>query len=310
MRIGARGSKLSLAQAGHMQRRIAAALGADPSNPADVERVAPLIVITTTGDRIQDRRLLEIGGKGLFTKEIDDAQLAHRIDVAVHSGKDLPTTLPEGLMAAGFLPREDPRDAFISRRAATLEELPPGAVVGTASLRREALVRRLRPDLTVVLIRGNVDTRLRKVASGEVDATILAMAGLNRLGLAAEATSVLPAETFIPAVAQGAIALVIRTEDAVARAACATIVDASTTRCVTVERAFLGVLDGSCRTPIAGHARETEGLVGFEGLVLKPDGRAAYAVAGIQAAGEPPDALGARLGHEIKPRLPPDLFER
>src|SRR3954464_12772652 len=204
--IGTRGSPLALAQAHEAQARLAEALG------WDVVRL-PLSLFKTTGDAIQDRPLSEAGGKGLFTKELDIALLEGSIDLAVHSAKDLPTTLPEGIVIVGFLPREDARDAFISHRYRSLAGLPSGAVVGSASLRRQAQIRRLRPDLQVTLLRGNVQTRLAKLERGEVDATLLAMAGLRRLGLTDHVTAILDTDDFLPAVGQGAIAIAIRADD-------------------------------------------------------------------------------------------------
>ena len=206
LRIGSRGSPLALVQANEVKSRLAAAAGLDAGR-IEIE------IIRTTGDVVQDRPLAESGGKGLFAKEIEEALIAGAIDLAVHSAKDLPTELPAGLMLAGFLPREDPRDAFISRKAKTFGELPPGAVVGTASPRRQALVRRLRPDVGVVTLRGNVETRLRKLEAGEVDATLLAVAGLKRLGLVSAATAILDPDEFLPAVGQGAIAIETRADD-------------------------------------------------------------------------------------------------
>jgi hydroxymethylbilane synthase len=298
LRIGTRGSPLALAQAHETRRRLSIALNEPESRFA-------LVVIKTSGDKILDRALSESGGKGLFTKEIDEAQLAHEVDISVHSGKDLPTKLPEGLIEAGFLEREDPRDAFISLRAKSFADLPEGAIIGTASLRRQAMVRRLRPDLRVVLLRGNVQTRLAKLRAGEIDATILALAGLNRLGLAHEATAVLEPDTFLPAVAQGAIGLVVRDGDVVARAAAKAIHHADTTRAVAAERTFLGVLDGSCKTPIAGHATLVEAGVRLAGLVLSPDGCRAF-----HGEATHTDAIeaGSMLGRRIKDALPPDIF--
>ncbi|MGL4243528.1 MAG: hydroxymethylbilane synthase, partial [Beijerinckiaceae bacterium] len=247
----------------------------------------------------------EAGGKGLFTKEIDEAQLRGEVDISVHSGKDLPTKLPEGLAEAGFLEREDPRDAFVSLKAKGFADLSPGAVVGTASLRRQAMVRRLRPDLRVELLRGNVQTRLSKLKSGEVDATILALAGLNRLGLAHEAAAVLDTDEFLPAVAQGAIGLVVRAGDRRTLDALAAVTHAETTRAVAAERAFLGVLDGSCRTPIAGHATIGPAGVRLMGLVLSPDGRRFY---DGEESGTDAAAVGERLGRRIKADLPADIF--
>src|SRR5512140_1469832 len=213
VRIGARGSKLSLAQAGHMQRRIAAALGADPEDAAAVERLAPLVVITTTGDRVQDRRLLEIGGKGMFTKEIEEALLDGRIDCAIHSLKDMPALLPDGLCIAAIPEREDPRDAFLSHKAERLEDLPKGARLGTASLRRQAQSLHRRRDLDVQMLRGNVDTRLAKLAAGEADAILLAYAGLRRLGLADRPRSLIDPTLCPPAPGQGALAVQTRIAD-------------------------------------------------------------------------------------------------
>src|SRR6516162_2226695 len=206
LRIGTRGSPLALAQASLVRARLAAAHG------VAAERIE-MKVIRTTGDAIRDRPLAEVGGKGLFTKEIEEALLAGDIDVAVHSAKDMPTELPAGLSIAAVLPREDPRDVFISRKAATLRALPTGAIVGTASLRRQALVKRTRPDLAVVNFRGNVETRLRKLEEGAVDATVLALAGLRRLGLAEKATAILTIDEFLPAVGQGFLAVVARADD-------------------------------------------------------------------------------------------------
>src|ERR1700733_1027341 len=210
--------------------------------------VAPkIIAIKTSGDMIQDRALAEAGGKGLFTKEIDAAMLAREIDLAVHSAKDLPTILPEGIRIAGYLPREDARDALISSRADSIAGLPRGGALGTASLRRQAQVKRLRPDLKVELLRGNVETRLRKAERGEIDATLLAYAGLKRLGLAHRATALLEIDEFLPAVGQGAIGITARPDDGATLAALAAILDAATGEALACERAFLAVLDGSCK---------------------------------------------------------------
>jgi hydroxymethylbilane synthase len=296
--IGTRGSPLAMAQAHETQARLAAALG-EPKDRFEIR------VVKVTGDQILDRALAEAGGKGLFTKEIDEAQLRGEVDISVHSGKDLPTTLPDGLVEAGFLEREDPRDAFLSLSARTIAELKAGAVVGTASLRRQAMVRRMRPDLRVVLLRGNVQTRLGKLKSGEVDATILALAGLNRLGLAHEAASILEPDGFLPAVAQGAIGLVARAGDARTLAALDRIVHAATTTAVAAERAFLAVLDGSCRTPIAGHATLGPNGVTLTGQVLSPDGKRCFEG---KETGTDARAVGRALGLRIKAELPADIF--
>lgn len=300
LRIGTRGSPLALAQARQVRERLASAHGIDPT-------LIRLEVVHTTGDRIQDRPLAEAGGKGLFTKEIEQALLDGAIDLAVHSAKDMPTVLPDGIVIAAYLPREDARDAFISRKAASLAALAPGAVVGTASPRRQAMVRRLRPDVTVVSLRGNVETRLRKLDEGTVDATLLALAGLKRLGLADAATAVLDVETFPPAVGQGAIAIQARADDARVRDLLAAIADATTGIALGAERAFLAVLDGSCRTPIAGHAVVAQGRVRFHGLILSPDGSASFETTRSGAAVEAA-ALGADAGAELKRRAPADFF--
>jgi len=300
LRIGSRGSPLALVQAREVQRRLASAHGLDATQ-------IEIKTIRTSGDAIQDRPLADAGGKGLFTKEIEEALLAGVIDLAVHSSKDMPTVLPPGLVLSAFLPREDARDAFISHKAKTLRELPNAAVVGTASLRRQALVKRVRPDLTVVPLRGNVETRLRKLEAGEADATLLAVAGLKRLGLIAEATAFLDVDEFIPAVGQGAIGIETRADDAATRTLVAAIGDGDTATALAAERAFLAVLDGSCRTPIGGHARVSNGAVRFRGIVAKPDGSAAFDVSrdgrSAQAA-----AIGAEAGRELKARAGPDFF--
>jgi hydroxymethylbilane synthase len=300
--IGSRGSPLALVQAREVQSRLAAAAKVDP---AEIE----IKVIRTTGDLVQDQPLAEAGGKGLFTQEIEDALLAGAIDLAVHSSKDLPTILPAGLALAGFPPREDVRDAFICRKAKTLRELSPGAVIGSASPRRQALVRRLRPDVTVVALRGNVETRLRKLDTGEVDATLLAVAGLKRLGLMSAATEILDLEAFLPAVGQGAIGIETRADDAKTRALVAAIDDADTATALAAERAFLAVLDGSCRTPIAGYAKVNGGTVHFRGMIVKPDGSEAFEVSreGRYATAA---ELGADAGRELRDRAGVDFFVR
>lgn len=294
--IGTRGSPLALAQAHETQDRLVAAHG------FTVEHL-PLSIIKTTGDAIQDRPLSEAGGKGLFTKELDIALLNGSIDLAVHSAKDLPTVLPEGIAVAGYLPREDVRDAFISRRYASLKDLPEGAVVGSASLRRQAELRRLRPDLKVTLLRGNVQTRLAKLDRGEVDATLLAMAGLRRLGMTDHVTAILDINEFLPAVGQGAIAITIRTGDERVRAALRPILDAPTGHALAAERAFLTVLDGSCRTPIAGHARIVGSDLEFRGLVLRPDGSESLEVS-RRGRVEDAASLGREAGLDLRARMP------
>ena len=300
LRIGSRGSPLALAQAHEVQRALAAASAIAPAQIA-------IEVIRTTGDNIQDRPLAEVGGKGLFTKEIEQALLSRTIDMAVHSSKDMPTALPPGLVLSAFLPREDPRDAFISRKAKSLAELPAGAVVGTASLRRQAMLKRLRGDLAVVALRGNVQTRLRKLEAGDVDATVLAVAGLKRLGLVGEATALLDVDEFLPAVGQGAIGIETRADDAATTTLVGKINDADTATALAAERAFLAVLDGSCQTPIAGHARIEDGVVRFRGMILRPDGSAAFE-ASREGHRDEAAALGADAGRELRRRAGADFF--
>jgi hydroxymethylbilane synthase len=263
--------------------------------------------IRTTGDVIRDRPLAEVGGKGLFTKEIEDALAAGAVGLAVHSAKDMPTVLPPGLVIAAVLPREDPRDVFISRKAESLRALPAGAVTGTASLRRQALVKRLRPDLNVVPFRGNVETRLRKIEEGAVDATLLALAGLKRLGRADAVTETLAVDDFIPAAGQGIIAIEARADDASTRALLARIDHADSMTALVCERAFLAELDGSCRTPIAGHAVIAGGRLRFAGLVARPDGSACLETA-REGASSDAAALGADAGRELKRRAGPNFF--
>ena len=300
LRLGTRGSPLALAQARMVRQALATAHGFDP------EQIA-IEVIRTSGDRIQDRPLADVGGKGLFTKEIEEALLAGQIDFAVHSSKDMPTVLPPGLTIAAVLAREDARDVFISRKAASLHTLPEGATVGTASLRRQALVKRLRPDLVVAPMRGNVETRLRKLDAGEVDATLLALAGLKRLSLESAATAILPVEEFLPAVGQGIIAIEARADDARTLSLLRAIDHAESATALVAERAFLAVLDGSCRTPIAGHATVRAGRLQFRGLIAKPDGSAVFEAA---REGSASDAarLGADAGSELKARAGADFF--
>jgi hydroxymethylbilane synthase len=300
LRIGTRGSPLALAQARMVRARLAAAQGVDE------ERIA-LTIIRTTGDVIQDRTLAQAGGKGLFTKEIEEALHADAIDLAVHSAKDMPTALPDGLMIAAVLPREDARDVFISRAAKTLQELRAGAVVGTASLRRQAIVKRLRPDLEVVPIRGNVETRLRKLDDGVVDATLLALAGLKRLGLTDAVTSIFAVDEFLPAVGQGIVAIETRTDDRSTRTLLDAINHTETATALTAERAFLAVLDGSCRTPIAGHATIAAGRLRLRGLIAKPDGSASFECTREGLTSEAA-ALGHDAGAELKRRAGADFL--
>ncbi len=271
------------------------------------EEAFQIAIIKTSGDRILDRALSEVGGKGLFTKEIEDALLSGDIDFAVHSSKDMPTLLPDGLEISAFLPREDVRDAFISPKATTLLDLPQGAVVGSASLRRQAMVKRLRPDLEVVTYRGNVQRRLEKLAEGVVDATLLAYAGLKRLGLGDVVTSVIDEDSFLPAVGQGAICIESRIGDERIGALLAAIHHEETAICLTAERAFLRELDGSCRTPIAGLARVADSTVTLRGLILKPDGSLCHE--GVREANiADAAAMGADLGLALKAAAGPGFL--
>jgi hydroxymethylbilane synthase len=301
LRIGTRGSPLALAQAHLVRARLATAEG------VDAERIA-IVPIRTTGDVIKDRPLSEAGGKGLFTKEIEEALLAGAVDVAVHSAKDMPTQLPAGLTIAACLPREDARDVFISRKADTLAGLPRGAVVGTASMRRQAQVLRLRPDVQVVTFRGNVETRVAKLEAGEVDATLLALAGLKRLGLADLPTAVLEVDEFVPAVGQGIIALQTRDDDPTTRNMVETIADQPAQTALAAERGFLAVLDGSCRSPIAGHAFVAGGEVRFHGMILRPDGSEVLECQRVGPA-DGAAALGRDVGAELRSRAPPGLLD-
>jgi hydroxymethylbilane synthase len=300
LRIGTRGSPLALAQAGMVRARLAAAHGCDP------ERI-PVVTIRTTGDRVQDRPLSEIGGKGLFTKEIEDALAAGQVDVAVHSAKDMTTLLPAGLVIAACLPREDARDVLIARDAGSLAALPPGATIGTASLRRQALVLRARPDLTVVPLRGNVETRIARLQSGALDATLLALAGLRRLGLERVATAVLDIGAFVPAVGQGIVAMQTRETDEDTREKLASIDDHAARTALLAERGFLAALDGSCRSPIAGHATVADGQVRFHGLVLRVDGSEALDIQRVGTADEAA-ALGRDAGAELRARASPSFL--
>jgi hydroxymethylbilane synthase len=291
LRIGSRGSPLALAQAHETRARLMAAHKLP-------EEAFAIEVITTSGDRIQDRPLSEAGGKGLFTKEIEEALLASRIDIAVHSSKDMPTVLPEGLALSAFLPREDPRDAFIGVAAKSIMELPEGATIGSSSLRRQALILRMRPDLKVVTFRGNVQTRLRKLHEGVADGTILALAGLKRLGLQSIVTDLMPLEKFPTAPGQGAICIESRIGNARVAGMLAAINHVPTAQALACERAFLGALDGSCRTPIAGYATVEGGRLVFNGLILTPDGKRSH---DISAEGSASD--GAEIGRAAGEKL-------
>jgi len=300
VRIGTRASKLAQTQTRWVQARVAEALGA---RPEDADKVAPLVLITTTGDRVQDRRLLEIGGKQLFTKEIEEALLDGRVDMAVHSMKDVPAEQPQGLAIAAVPVREDPRDAFVSRKWGSLAELPEGATIGTASLRRQAQLLAARPDLKISMLRGNVETRLRKLDEGECDATLLAAAGLNRLGLSEVIRELFDPIAMPPAPGQGALALQTRAADAGAEWL-TRLHHRPTELAVAAERGALAALEGSCRTAIGAHATIDGDQLKLVVEALSADGRErwrreAEAVLKLDPAAEA-HAVGFALGGEIR----------
>jgi len=299
--IGTRGSPLALAQAQETRDRLLAA------HPALAAADIAIRVIKTTGDRIQDRSLADSGGKGLFTKEIEDALLDGGIDLAVHSMKDMPTQLPAGLVMAAYLPREDVRDVLLAVRPVPLAGLPRGATVGTASLRRKAFLLARRPDLQVVTFRGNVQTRLRKLDEGVVAATFLALAGLHRLKIAPPGMQVLQPEEMLPAVAQGAIGIECRAGDARVLRYLAPLDDAPTRLRVEAERALLATLDGSCRTPIAALAELDGDRLRLRAAIARPDGTELMETERRGAAADGV-ALGHDAGAELKSRIGPDFF--
>lgn len=301
LRIGTRGSALALAQAYETRDRLMAAHGLS----ADAFEI---VVIKTTGDRVLDRPLKEIGGKGLFTREIEDALSAGEIDIAVHSMKDMPTIQPEGLVIDCYLPREDVRDAFVSPHFASISELPQGAVVGSSSLRRRAQLAARRPDLELVEFRGNVQTRLKKLGDGVAVATFLAMAGLSRLGMLHVARGAVEADEMLPAVAQGCIGVERRADDARIGAMLAAIANRDSGLRVTAERAFLRRLDGSCQTPIAGLAVLNGDRLHLRGEILRPDGSEVIAGERIGPAADGA-AMGTDLANELRTRAPADFFD-
>lgn len=300
LKIGTRGSPLALAQAYETRTRLTAAFDLP-------EEAFDIVVITTTGDRVQDRALKEIGGKGLFTKEIEDAMLAQEIDIAVHSTKDMPVEQPEGLALEWFLPREDHRDAFVSLKYKSLHDLPAGAKVGTSSLRRKAQLLHKFPHLDVVEFRGNVQTRLRKLEDGVAEATFLAMAGLNRLGLTDLAQNPVETNDMLPAIAQGTIGIECRADDARVRAMLDAIHHAPTGHRLAAERALLAALDGSCETPIGGLAELDDGQLTLRGEILRPDGSE---VLTDTRTGTVTDgaAIGRAMGEALKERAGPDFL--
>jgi len=303
LRIATRGSPLALAQARETRDRLAAehdALLPDAAVTTETYR--------TTGDRMQAGPLAEIGGKGLFTKEIEEALLDGRADIAVHSMKDVPTELPDGLIIAALLPREDVRDALIARQVTALDQLPSGARVGTASLRRKAQLLSHRPDLRVEPLRGNVQTRLDRVAAGEMDATLLAAAGLNRLGLANRISALLDPDEMLPAVCQGAIGIECRADDTETRDLLAALDHPETARRVAAERAFLAALDGSCRTPIAGLAMLFGDTLHLRGLIVRPDGSETLTAERTAPASDA-EQVGRDVGEELRRRAGPGFFD-
>lgn len=301
LRIGSRGSNLALVQARLVQRLLSEAHGV----PLEAIQIR---TITTSGDRLTDAPLSTAGGKGLFSKEIEAALEAGEVDIGVHSSKDMATSLPEGLELSVFLEREDIRDAFVSLSVKTLDELPQGARFGTSSLRRASQILRARPDLEIVPFRGNVDTRLRKLADGVADATLLAVAGLNRLGRASDITDYLDPERFLPAPAQGAIGLEIRADDSRSFELVAPLNHQQTATAVHGERALLDALDGSCRTAIGVVSHIAEKTLMLRGEILSPDGRISIEArhAGPAAA---PEAVGHELGQILRDKAGSDFLK-
>jgi hydroxymethylbilane synthase len=302
LRIGTRGSRLALWQAGAVRDALAAAHGLPPE-------AFEIVPIVTSGDCIKERALDEVGGKGLFSKEIEEALLAGAIDVGVHSAKDMQTFLPDGLTIGACLAREDVRDTVISQNRVPLRELPQGAAIGTASMRREALIRRARPDAKIGLLRGNVPTRVKRVEDGSFHATLLAAAGLARLNMLTHVTEYLQLEEFPPACGQGAIAIECRGDDTSTRELLAAIDHRDTSLAIACERAFLAALDGSCRSPIAGHAVVSGDTIRFSGIILSHDGSEFYESAAEGAASDSA-ALGRAAGVDIRRKAPPRFLQR
>ena len=302
IRIGTRGSRLALIQAGEVRTRLMAAHPGLPNAP-------DIVAIKTTGDRVRDRALAEVGGKGMFTKEIEQALLDRRVELAVHSMKDMPTWLPDGLVVACLLPRADSRDALLANGPRSIGTLKHGAVVGTASLRRQAQLLHLRPDLEVIMFRGNVTSRIRKLADGVADATLLAFAGLERLDMGDVASAVLEPEEMLPAVAQGAIGIEVRADDTRMRELLSPLNDPATEITVGAERALLATLDGSCRTPIAALAElVSDDELRLRALIATPDGAALWRAERRGPPGES-DAMGRDAGEELRRTADPRVFE-
>jgi hydroxymethylbilane synthase len=303
LRIGTRGSKLALRQAAELCDRLGKAHPALAA-PGALET----IVIRTTGDQVTDRSLADIGGKGLFTKELEEALAQLRIDLAVHSLKDMPAPLPDGLAIACHLPREDARDALIAPKASSLKDLPPGAAVGTSSPRRRAQLLHARPDLTIIPLRGNVDTRLGKIAAGAADATVLALAGLKRLGRESEATAIFSPEEMLPAATQGIIAIEIRADDDKARTILAAVDHRPTALCASAERALLEALGGNCRTPIAALATLDGNRLTLDAMVLSPDGQICHRLNRSTTTSRARD-LGREIGEALRAMAGPRFFD-
>ncbi|MDO8290861.1 MAG: hydroxymethylbilane synthase [Parvibaculum sp.] len=301
-RIGTRGSKLALIQAHMVADHIARVVG------VPVDEATEIVIFKTQGDLILDRNLSEIGGKGLFTFELEEALHNSSIDFAVHSMKDMPTALPDALIIDCILEREDPRDAFISTKGASLADLPQGAVVGTSSLRRAAQVLAKRPDVRIVPFRGNVDTRLKKLADGVADATMLAMAGLNRMDLTDRVTAPLSPDEMLPAVAQGAIGVERRKADDEAALVLHAFHHTESGIRIAAERALLAVLDGSCRTPIAALAELNGKRMSLRAMILTPDGKEVLETSRDGMASDAV-AMGEDAGAELKRRAGPQFFK-
>jgi hydroxymethylbilane synthase len=301
LRIGSRGSALALVQA-RLVRRLLAEAHRVPEEAIEIR------TITTSGDRLTDAPLSEVGGKGLFSKEIEGALEANEIDLGVHSSKDMATKLPDGLVLAAFLEREDIRDAFVSLTAKSIDELPHGAKLGSSSLRRSSQMLRARPDLQIVPFRGNVDTRLRKLAEGVADATLLAVAGLNRLGRRSEITSYLDPKLFPPAPAQGAIGIEIRSDDSRTAQLIKPLDHIATHLAVRAERALLGALDGSCRTAIGALSRIDGEALHLTGEILSPDGKIAIRDSHSGRTADP-EAVGHELGQMLRDKAGSDFFK-
>ena len=301
LKLGTRGSPLALFQANLVARLL---------REAHPDLAVEICTVKTSGDRIQDRPLADVGGKGLFTKEIERGLLDDDLDIAVHSMKDMETFLPDGLDIVAVLPREDPRDAFLSRDGASLDDMPAGARIGTASVRRQAQILHRRPDLAVVPFRGNVETRLRKLGEGEADATLLAYAGLKRLEREDVITGVFDTDVMLPAAAQGAIGVEARADDTAVLDLLAALDDSTASLCIAAERAVLAALDGSCRTPIGAFATLDAGsdTVSLQGLVARPDGSELHRLSDAAPAAEAV-AMATELGNRLRAKMAPGFFE-